>query len=414
LRGARTWDIDRRTRVDSELPERSVVSFLDDELPSLLATSSELLAGADRLDLRPLVVRIDGSSWRLSCPGGEPMVARVGGGADATARSGGDAWVEFTEAEFAALVDDQSTPIAMLTSGTLRLEGAGIGRLLDWWLVLRSVLDAEPLYVPGSVPVPDDLDRAFTLDDDPAEMAAFLAAAGFLVVRGVFSPAEMATVSADMDAAAPTYSRGDGNSWWARLADGSDALVRMHRFDEHSPTAAAMIGDDDRLDRLAKLSGRQHEHHGTGDNRIEALFKPIGVVEGISDIPWHKDCSLGRHSYECCRLTMGVSVTGAGPGTGQLRVIAGSHRALIWPALLDPTDLGLPNVGLVTETGDVTVHLSCTLHMAEPPTVASRRVLYTAFRMPGADDAAADAAREALIAARESAPLTVSQPSAVG
>lgn len=408
------WAIDRRTRVDGEVPERSVVSFLDDELPSLLTPSSELLAGADRLDLRPLVVRIGGSSWRLSCPGGEPVVERVYGSTSDAARQRGDASVEFTEAEFAALVDDQSTPIALLTSGSLRLEGAGIGRLLDWWLVLRSVLDGEPLYVPGSVSVPEDLDRAFTLDDDPAEMAAFLAAAGFLVVRGVFRPDEMARVSADMDAAAPTYTKGDGNSWWARLADGSDALVRMHRFDEHSPTAASMIGDDDRLDRLARIPGLDHEHHGTGDNRIEALFKPLGVVEGISDIPWHRDCSLGRHSYECCRLTMGISVTGAGPGTGQLRVIAGSHRALTWPALLDPTDLGLPNVGLATDTGDVTVHLSCTLHMAEPPTVASRRVLYTAFRMPTADDAAADAAREALIAARESAPLTVSQPSTVG
>ena len=41
-------------------------------------------------------------------------------------------------------------------------------------------------------------------------------------------------------------------------------------------------------------------HTGLENNRIEALVKPIGVVEGISDVPWHKDCSLGRHCYECC------------------------------------------------------------------------------------------------------------------
>ena len=40
-------------------------------------------------------------------------------------------------------------------------------------------------------------------------------------------------------------------------------------------------------------------------------MKPIGIVEGISDVPWHKDCSLGRHSYRCCSLTVGISVTGA-------------------------------------------------------------------------------------------------------
>jgi len=402
--------VDRRTRVDGGEPQRSAASFLDDELPAALVASHHLLGGATELDLRPLVLRIAGSSWRLSCPGGTPAVERV---TDAAAeRARGEGAVELTEAEFLSLAEDQSTPITLMTSGALRLEGAGIGRLLNWWLVLRSVLDGEPLYTPGSVSVPDDLTRSFTLDDDPAEMAAFLAAAGFLVVRGVFDPAEMATISDDMDAAAPTYARGDGNSWWARLDDGSDALVRMHRFDEHSETTAALIDDDPRLAALAAIPGLGHEHHGTGDNRIEALFKPLGVVEGISDIPWHKDCSLGRHSYDCCRITMGVSVTGAGPGTGQLRVIAGSHRALTWPALLDPVGLRLPDVGLATGTGDVTLHLSCTLHMAEPPTTAPRRVLYTAFRMPEADPVAAEAARQALIAARESAPLTVSQPSA--
>jgi hypothetical protein len=39
---------------------------------------------------------------------------------------------------------------------------------------------------------------------------------------------------------------------------------------------------------------------------IEALIKPLHVVEGISDLPWHKDCSLGRHSYECYSLTLGI------------------------------------------------------------------------------------------------------------
>ena len=104
---------------------------------------------------------------------------------------------------------------------------------------------------------------------------------------------------------------------------------------------------------------------------MEALFKPIGVTRGISDVPWHKDCSLGRHSYECCALTVGVSVTGADPRPGQLRVIPGSHRALMWPSLVDASTLGLPDVALATGTGDVTLHLSCTLHMAQPPTTAS-------------------------------------------
>ena len=128
-------------------------------------------------------------------------------------------------------------------------------------------------------------------------------------------------------------------------------------------------------------------------------------------MPWHKDCSLGRHSYECCSLTVGVSVTGAGPGSGQLHAIAGSHRVRVWPSLLDTDELGLPDVSLATEVGDVTVHLSCTLHRAEPPTERERRVLYTAFRLPPPNaDATRLARRRLMQTARERAPLTTDQP----
>jgi len=42
---------------------------------------------------------------------------------------------------------------------------------------------------------------------------------------------------------------------------------------------------------------------------------------------------IGRHSYDCCGLTVGISVTGADARSGQLRVVAGSHRALIGVAV---------------------------------------------------------------------------------
>ena len=66
-----------------------------------------------------------------------------------------------------------------------------------------------------------------------------------------------------------------------------------------------------------------------------------------------------------------------------------------------------------TETGDVTLHLSCTLHMAQPPTTAERRVLYTSFTLPPADPEAHAAAQRKLIeTARETAPTTVNQTAA--
>jgi hypothetical protein len=83
---------------------------------------------------------------------------------------------------------------------------------------------------------------------------------------------------------------------------------------------------------------------------------------------------------------------------------------LIWPALEQP-GRDLPEVDLPTRTGDVTVHLSCTLHMSQPPVERERRVLYTSFRLPpkaGTEEARA-AAQARLRHARESAPVKVSQ-----
>jgi hypothetical protein len=102
-------------------------------------------------------------------------------------------------------------------------------------------------------------------------------------------------------------------------------------------------------------------------------------------------------------------VTGADAVSGQLRVRPGSHRALVWPALEQP-GVDLPTIDLPTETGDVTMHLSCTLHMAQPPVERERRVMYTGFSLRAADAQAAAQGRAKLREVREAAPVTVSQP----
>jgi hypothetical protein len=242
-------------------------------------------------------------------------------------------------------------------------------------------------------------------------MGHFLAEAGFLHIAGVFTEDEMAAVSAEMDDVAEGHEQGDGRSWWAKTADGTDRLVRMQYFHQGSPTTRALMADD-RLLGLARLTRDGHElgKPGSNANWVEALVKPIGVVEGISDVPWHKDCSLGAHSYRCCSLTVGISVTGADERSGQLRVVAGSHRALIQPAFVR-RGLDLPQLDLPTGTGDLTVHLSCTLHMSQPPVDRERRVLYTDFRLPSIDGQP-DPGEAKLRRIREAAPTTVSQPRA--
>ena len=401
-----------RTRVDGELRPIEPAEFFGRDLPSVLDGAGERLAPTlEFLPLRPLTIVVGEAAWLLRVDGDRAVVAPAG------PFTGDRAGVvlRITADQLGLLVADQVTPMGWLAGGTLAIEGGRLADVLNWWLVLRASLDGTTPHVPGAVALTDergeplDLGRAFAPGDPPEEMAAFLAQAGYLHVAGLFTEAEMDAVSADMDRAAPRYTKGDGRSWWAQLEDGADALVRMQGFDRESTAVAELVADS-RLQGLASLTGDGHQFGRRSDNRIEALFKPIGVVEGISDIPWHKDCSLGRHSYDCCGVTVGISVTGADATSGQLRVVAGSHRALVWPAPVLQPGLDLPVVDLATRAGDITVHLSCTLHMAQPPVATPRRVMYTSFGLPSLAPEAAAEARRRIGAIRESAPVTVSQP----
>jgi hypothetical protein len=401
--------VDVRTRVDGATTAPDPDAFLGDELAGALEEAGSRLAPAlAGLPLRPLTVEVDGAArWSLVLDGDRAVVT-------ATAPSPAMR-LRLTTDQLADLAIDQVTPMGWLASGTLDIEGGRLADVLNWWLVVRAALDGTTPHAPGDVALtgsdgePLDLGRSFTLDDPPDEMRAFLEAAGFLHIAGVYGEDEMAAISADMDRAAPGYRQDDGRSWWATLEDGSPALVRMQGFDHESEAVADLVADD-RLQGLAGLTGDGHQWGRRSHNRIEALFKPIGVVQGISDIPWHKDCSLGRHSYDCCGMTVGISVTGADETSGQLRVVAGSHRALVWPAPVLQPGLDLPVVDLATQTGDITIHLSCTLHMAQPPVDRPRRVMYTGFGLPSLAPEAAAEARKRLGAIREAAPVTVSQP----
>lgn len=392
------FDVRTRSDGDGDRPEPAAVR---DGIAAALDAGADLVAPVLHYAKHPLTVDVDGDTWHLASDG--TRVALVDGAAGEGIR------LRSTAEQLADLWSDQATPMAWFSSGALRLDGR-LEHLLDWWVLLRAAIDRREPHVPGAIDFSGtDLRQSFTLDDRDEDICAFLAEAGFVHIRGVYGEDEMAAVGADMDAAAPTYSKGDGRSWWARTNDGVDRLVRMQGADTVCPSIGRLV-EDERLARIGAIPRSGHEWGTRTGNRIEALFKPIGVSEGISDVPWHKDCSLGRHSYECCSLTVGISVIGAGETSGQLRVMAGSHRALMWPALLR-RDNDLPDLGLPTETGDVTIHLSCTLHMAQPPVDRERKVLYTGFRLPPLNPDAARAARERLGQVREAASVTVSQPS---
>ncbi len=322
--------LDLRTRTDDDILPVDVATFFDHDLPILIEKHGDLaVPGAAELRVEPFAIETPSGTWTLALAGDLLSVTRG---------DRGDALVRLSDEDMADVVNDLKTPMTFLTGGTLDMVRGNLGDFLDWWVVLRALIDGRRVHTAGSIEFHDrdgaplDLGRSFGPDDDDADIAHFLAEAGFLHLRGWFDPDVMDEISRDMDSALPTYTRGDNNSWWAKTADGTDRCVRMQSFHAHSPATIALL-DSDRYARIGRLTDDGYTDRRAG-NRIEALVKPIGVVEGISDVPWHKDCSLGMHSYRCCGITVGISVTGADARSGQLRVVAGSHRALVQPAFV--------------------------------------------------------------------------------
>jgi hypothetical protein len=392
--------VDLRTRVDAEQAPVQARAFFRETLPALLDAHQDRIApGASELPLAPFCIETDGEPWTLAWHRHRVSV---------TAGHHGAARVRLTADQLSDVVNDQSTPVALMSNRLLDMPEGGLPDFLNWWLVLRAALDARRIYARGDVTFTTDIRRSFTPDDSDEVMRAFLEEAGYLHIRSLFNEKTMAAVEADYAKAARHYEKGDPRAWFATTKDGLEHLVRMEGFDRYSEATVALI-DDDQFQRIGRIPGIGHVQVKRPGTRVGALTKPIGVVKGISDVPWHKDCSLGRHSYECCTLTVGISVTGADARSGQLRVLPGTHRALVWPAPCIQPGLDLEPVDLPTRTGDVTVHLSCTQHMSQPPVTRTRKVLYTGFGQQPADPEAAERNRRRLNAVRSRTHTSISQ-----
>jgi Phytanoyl-CoA dioxygenase (PhyH) len=367
--------VDFRSRFDGATKVLDPDAFVD-EYASDLDGPWNVEAGrsAVRLGLAPLALDVEGDVLTLE-PGANGL--RIHGA------GGGALVVAMDRNAFSELMQDAASTFGLQMTGRADIQRGDVDAFLAWEPVLRCLLDQRPVYEQGTIEFRDpggaplELRRSFTLDDRAEDMGDFLAEAGFLHVVGVFTEPEMAQVSAELDEAIAVAERDDGASWWARTQNGEWFPSRILGFNQKSPSLRALLRDE-RFTRLGALTDDRYVQRDPdiGDS-AEGLLKKVGVVEGISDVSWHKDCAMGGHSRHCCGLTVGISVTGAGRENGELGVVAGSHRANV--GLLGIDGLDLPQLPLPTRTGDITVHCSCTLHMSRQPVSAERRVVYTGF-----------------------------------
>jgi hypothetical protein len=367
--------VDFRTRFDGDDRMLDPTGFVDDHQTDG-HEKSRIASGrsAVRLGLVPLSLDVDGVALTLE-PDNDGLIVTLGRGEALIVALEGRA--------FSDLMQDVASTFGLHMTGRAEIKRGSVDDFIAWEPVLRCLLDGRAVYEPGSIAFRDpkgaplELQRSFTPDDEPDEMEHFLAEAGFLHIAGFFTESEMVQVSAELDDAIAEAHRDDGASWWARTQSGEWYPSRILGFNQKSPTLRALLRDE-RFRSLGALTGDHFVQRDPdlGDS-AEGLLKKVGVVEGISDVSWHKDCAMGGHSRQCCGLTVGISVTAAGRANGELGVVPGSHRANV--GLLGIEDLDLPRLPLPTRTGDITVHCSCTLHMSRQPVSAERRVVYTGF-----------------------------------
>jgi len=368
--------LDCRTRLrrDTRAIDRDEV--FDALLPEAIARHGALAArGLRYKGLPSLGLAVEGRGVRLADRGGAIALEQGAEGAGAVA--------ELSAEGLSDLVQDQRTTMGLAMNSMVRMSRGGFDAWIGWEPVFRALIDGRPVHEAGAIAPrgrdgdPLDLTRSFRLDDDRADVSHFLHEAGLLHVAGVFGEDEMAAVSHDLDRALERARPDDGASWWAGDSEGRQQPVRILWFHEQSETLQRLLHDE-RLQWLADLTGDGHDGTRIG---AEGLVKPLDIRTGLSDLPWHKDCGQGGHSYQCNGLTVGISVTGADRESGALGVVPGSHRANVQTAGRDES-LDLAPLKLETRTGDLTVHCSDTLHRAHRPTRRPRKVVYSGFRLP--------------------------------
>ncbi|MFP6641335.1 MAG: phytanoyl-CoA dioxygenase family protein, partial [Myxococcota bacterium] len=342
--------IDCRTRFHRDRRTLSRDEVFDDLFPEAIERNAVLAArGLLYKGLPSLGLTVEGKTLTLKEQNGHLELEEGAFDHGAVAELGADALSD--------LVQDWKTTMGLAMNSQVDLIQGEFSDWVGWEPIFRALFDGRPVHEAGAIDFKNldgsalDLSRSFDLDDDREEIAHFLHEAGFLHVRNVFTEEEMTAVSADLDVALSRAELDDGASWWAGDSTGAKQPVRVLFFHERSEALRTLLHDD-RLQWIGQLTGDDHNGAVMG---AEGLVKPLDIQTGLSDLPWHKDCGQGGHSYFCNGLTVGISVTGADSHSGALGVVPGSHRANVQTAGKDES-LDMASIKLETETGDLTVH----------------------------------------------------------
>jgi ectoine hydroxylase-related dioxygenase (phytanoyl-CoA dioxygenase family) len=351
-------------------------------LPATLAADAGSAAARDVASVPPIAFRLtDGRAYRLA-----PRTGTI----DIEPGDDAPTVVELDEAAWRDFVNEIATGAGLLYGGRVRFIRGGQADLERWEPGFRALANGKPIFRPDAVVLCDragaplDPRRSFTLADTDADLGHFLHETGYLHVRAVFGADEIERLRALVEARQAAARPGDGRSWWATRRDGTSVLCRLIYLGLVEP-AIAGLNDEPRLRRLAGLVAEPLRSATDRSDGHTLVIKNPDVVEGLSDLPWHRDCGLGGHPLVCPTLNVGIQLDAATAESGRLHFVPGS-----WRGSCHRSDLArAATVAVDTEPGDCTVHLGDVMHAAPPPTGAGpgRRALYTSWMPAGAYDA---------------------------
>jgi ectoine hydroxylase-related dioxygenase (phytanoyl-CoA dioxygenase family) len=216
-------------------------------------------------------------------------------------------------------------------------------------------------------------------------MAHYLREAGYLLVKGVFSADELEDFGRAVSRLRAETRPGDQRSWWCRSASGDEILCRI--LEANREPELAGLPADPRILSLVALADEKLVSKGRGGyGGVSVLFKNPDVAEGLSDLPWHRDCGMGGHASMCPTLVGSVFLRANTPEGGALRFLPGSWKTSY--RFADAEDAGAEQgVVVPAEPGDLTLHYGDGWHAAPPPTSPAgpfRSCLLVSYEREGA------------------------------
>lgn len=343
-------------------------TFHDVELLARLESGNGALAGADAVPLGPISLVSASGSWTYVPTDGSVSV--VDGVLDSSR-----VVVELDDQSFADLVADLDTPVAMLYQQRATVSRGNPLRFIRWEPALRAMFHGRPIYDAATVDLRErngePLDPTATFDMaavavDPGAVAHQLSTAGFVVVRQAFAADVVAVLRAEVEALRAAAQPGDGQSWWGRNAAGEALVTRV--LNGVTKPAASALYDNENVKSVVAATGLEFRSAYRNEiDGVTALWKIPDMVEGLADLPWHRDCGMGGHASNCPTLVMTICLTEGTPEAGELRALPGSHT--MSHPFIDGNAPGAPTgVAVAVAAGDISIHDGDVMHVSMPPT----------------------------------------------